>query len=156
MNMPRSAVAHLLGLSRNTVAAHIRRAEQALGRDLADVHSRAAVHLALALSSSGAGPEPDDYQPVPSLDHLLSTERAAVWSRATLRPLDARHRRTLQAWIDADTDARQAACRMGVSRNTVRAHLRTAEALLGLDLLTTGTGIHEVVHALHITNARAV
>ncbi|RVX41932.1 PucR-like helix-turn-helix protein [Nonomuraea polychroma] len=58
MSMPRSAVAKLLGLSRNTVTAHIVRAEQALGLDLADVRSRAEVHLALAVTSACAPPNP--------------------------------------------------------------------------------------------------
>ncbi|MFI9046976.1 helix-turn-helix domain-containing protein [Streptomyces sp. NPDC053427] len=156
MNMPRSAVARLLSLSRNTVTAHLRRTQRALGLDLADVRCRAAVHLALALSSSCADPEPGDHQLPFTLDDLLRNESAAAWARTILRPLQARHRRTLQAWIDANTDAQEAARRMAISRNTVRSHLRTAEAVLGLDLLTTGTGIHDVVHALHITNARAV
>ncbi len=156
MSMPRAAVARLLDLSRNTVTAHIRRAEQALGLDLADVRSRAAVHLALALTSACTAPEPDEQQPPPTLDDLLHTERAAAWARTFLLPLQAPQRRTLQAWIDANTDAQQAARRLGSSRNTVRAHLRAAEAQLGRDLLTTGAGIHDVVHTLHITAARAV
>lgn len=156
VSMPRSGVARLLGLSRNTVAAHLRRAELALGQDLSDVRSRAAVHLAIALGNSCAGPEPDQRQLPPALPDLLSNEPAAAWAQTILRPLHARHRRTLQAWIDANTDAQQAARRMDISRNTVRAHLRTAEAVLGLDLLTTGTGTHDVVHALDITAARAL
>jgi DNA-binding CsgD family transcriptional regulator len=153
MGAPRAAVARLLDLSRNTVTAHIRRAERALGLDLADVRSRAAVHLALALTSSGTAPEPDDQQPPPALDELLRSERAAAWAQTFLSPLQAPQRRTLQAWIDANTDAQQAARRIGLSRNTVRTHLRTAEARLGRDLLTSGAGIHDVVHALHITTA---
>ncbi|GAA1934361.1 helix-turn-helix domain-containing protein [Streptomyces durmitorensis] len=154
-SMPRSGVARLLGLSRNTVTAHLRRAQQALGQDLADVRCRAAVHLALALVGSGSGPEPDGHHVPPALEELLSTEPAAAWAQTVLRPLQPRHRRTLQAWIDANADAQQTAHRMGISRNTVRAHLRTAEAALGLDLLTTGTGTHHVVHALHIAAGRA-
>ncbi|MEV8022385.1 helix-turn-helix domain-containing protein [Streptomyces sp. NPDC086554] len=156
VSMPRSGVARLLGLSRNTVTAHLRRAELALGQDLSDVRSRATVHLALALGNSCAGPEPDHHQRAPALPDLLSNELAAAWAQTVLRPLHARHRRTLQAWIDANTDAQQAARRLDISRNTVRAHLRTAEAALGLDLLTTGTGTHDVVHALDITAARAL
>ncbi|MFB6816802.1 helix-turn-helix domain-containing protein [Streptomyces sp. NPDC056347] len=155
MNMPRSAVARLLGLSRNTVTAHVKRVEASLGLDLTDVRCRAAVHLALTLSSSvpftGSGYD----QPNSTLDDLLRTERAAAWAAATLRPLQARHRRTLQAWIDANTDAQRAARDLGISRNTIRTHLRTAESALGLDLLTAGTGVHDVVHALHIAGLRA-
>lgn len=154
-SMPRGAVARLLDLSRNTVTAHIRRAEQALGLDLADVRSRAAVHLALALTSGGTTHEPDELQPPPSLDDLLHTERAAAWARTFLKPVRPPQRRTLQAWIDANTDGQQAARRLGISRNTVRAHLRTAEAHLCRDLLTAGAGIHDVVHALHVLSAPA-
>ncbi|MFC4009950.1 helix-turn-helix domain-containing protein [Nonomuraea purpurea] len=150
MAMPRSAVARLINLSRNTVTAHLRRAEQALGLDLTDVRSRAAVNLALALTSTCADPEPETQHPPPTLDDLLRTDPATAWAQTFLHPLQAQHRRTLQAWIDANIDAQEAARRIGISRNTVRTHLRTAEALLGRDLLTTGAGIHDVVHALHI------
>ncbi|WP_406530700.1 helix-turn-helix domain-containing protein [Streptomyces sp. I8-5] len=108
------------------------------------------------MDSSHTAPEPDYDQPPSTLDDLLRTERAAAWAAATLRPLQDRHRRTLQAWIDANTDAQQAACALGISRNTIRTHLRTAESVLGLDLLTAGTGIHDIVHMLHIANIRAV
>ncbi|WP_326794482.1 helix-turn-helix domain-containing protein [Streptomyces sp. NBC_01808] len=154
MHMPRTAVARLLDLSRNTVTAHIRRAERALGVDLADVRCRATVDLALALTKGGTACESDDPHP-PGLDDLLHTEPAAAWARTFLLPLQAPQRRTLQAWIDANTDGRQAARRLGISRNTVRAHLRTAEAHLRRDLLTAGAGIHDVVHALHISTAPA-
>ncbi|WP_421915635.1 helix-turn-helix domain-containing protein [Nonomuraea polychroma] len=99
-------------------------------------------------------PEPGDRHQTLTLDDLLGTERAAAWAQTFLRQLRVPHRRTLQAWIDANTDAQQAARSLGISRNTVRTHLRTAEALLGRDLLTTGTGIHDVVYALLITTAR--
>ncbi|WP_367048341.1 helix-turn-helix domain-containing protein [Streptomyces sp. Je 1-332] len=155
ITMPRSGVARLLGLSRNTVTAHLRRAQQALGQDLTDVRSRADVHLALTLTSSCPPAEPGPQRP-PALADLLSSESAAAWAQTILRPLQDRHRRTLQTWIDANADAQQAASRMDISRNTVRAHLRTAEAALGLDLLTTSTGTHDVVHALRIAAARAI
>ncbi|MGC9541847.1 helix-turn-helix domain-containing protein [Streptomyces sp. UG1] len=156
MSMPRAAVARLLDLSRNTVTAHIRRAEQALGLDLADVRSRAAVHLALAVTSACTTPEADEQQPPTALDDLLRTERAAAWAQTFLRPLTATQQHTLQAWIDANADAQQAARHLGISRNTVRAHLRAAEAQLGRDLLTTGAGIHDIVHALHASATRSV
>ncbi|MFF9352419.1 helix-turn-helix domain-containing protein [Streptomyces sp. NPDC014734] len=155
MSMPRSAVAKLLGVSRNTVTAHLKRVEASLGLDLTDVRCRAAIHLALVLTSSRPAPEPDYDQTLSTLDDLLSTERAAAWAAATLRPLQTRHHQTLQAWIDANTDAQRAARALGISRNTIRTHLRSAESVLGLDLLTAGTGIHDIVHALHITNTRA-
>ncbi len=57
----------------------------------------------------------------------------------------------MRAWIAANTDAQAAGRTLGVSRNTVRAHLRAAEALLNRDLLTLTSGVHDVVHALRIT-----
>ncbi|MEU5685930.1 helix-turn-helix domain-containing protein [Streptomyces venezuelae] len=156
VNLSRSAVARLLGLSRNTVSAHLRKAEQALDEDLLDVQVRADVHLALALTGCGAAPVPQTGDLPPHLDDLLGNERAAAWARTVLRPLDDRHRRTLQAWIEANTDAQRAARRAGVSRNTVRAHLRAAEGVLGLDLLTGGTGVHDVVHALRIADMHGI
>ncbi|WP_432168624.1 helix-turn-helix domain-containing protein [Streptomyces sp. bgisy031] len=158
VGMPRSAVAKLLGLSRNTVSAHLARAEHALGQDLADVRSRAAVHLAFAIGSwrtDDEPDEPDEPQDPVALDDLLRTEQATVWARALLGPLGDRHRRTLQVWIHANTDARQAARQLGISRNTVRSHIRAVETRLGLDLLTTGIGVHDVVHALRITDGRS-
>ncbi|WP_220446670.1 helix-turn-helix domain-containing protein [Nonomuraea deserti] len=154
MSVPRSAVASLLDLSRNTVTAHIRRAERALGVDLSDVRCRAAVTLALTLTGSTSLPEPAEHQVLPTLDDLLRTDSAAAWAQAFLHPLQAPHRRTLHAWINANADAQRAASRIGISRNTVRTHLRTVEALLSRDLLTTGSGIHDVVHALHITTSK--
>ncbi|MEU5976066.1 helix-turn-helix domain-containing protein [Streptomyces sp. NPDC047315] len=53
LSFPRSGVARLLGVSRNSVAAHLERAGQALDLDLGDVRSRAT--LALALSVPGYG-----------------------------------------------------------------------------------------------------
>ncbi|MBA0052244.1 PucR family transcriptional regulator [Streptomyces sp. AJS327] len=155
LRMSRSGVARLLDLSRNTVTAHLRRAERALGQDLTDVHSRATVHLALAISEAGPASLPDHHRAPPSLDGLLRSEPAAAWAQTVLRPLCDRHLRTLRVWIDTNTDAQRAAVRLGVSRNTVRAHLRAVEALLGLDLLTTGAGVHDVVYALRIAGARA-
>nr|WP_251982930.1 helix-turn-helix domain-containing protein [Streptomyces violaceusniger] len=58
--------------------------------------------------------------------------------------------------MDANTDAQRTARHPGLSRNTVRAHLRAAEHLLSRDLLTTGSGIHDLVHALHITGLQPV
>ncbi|WP_055545478.1 helix-turn-helix domain-containing protein [Streptomyces kanamyceticus] len=119
VNLSRSAVARLLGLSHNTVSAHLRRAEQALGHDLLDVRFRADVQLALALAGCGAAPESHARQLPPNLADLLGNERAAAWARTVLGPLDDRHRRTLVAWVEAHTDAQQAARDAGISRNTV-------------------------------------
>ncbi|MFI1330786.1 helix-turn-helix domain-containing protein [Streptomyces sp. NPDC020845] len=164
VTFPRSAVARLLDISRNTVSHHLRRVETTLGLDLSDVRTRAALDLAFCLSP---GPQSDNGsggsvssggaygRPTPTLDELLRTEPAHAWAREFLRPLqDTRGRdlhTTLCAWIDANTDAQRTARHLGLSRNTVRAHLRAAEHLLSRDLLTTGSGIHDLVHALHIT-----
>ncbi|MEV1065055.1 helix-turn-helix domain-containing protein [Streptomyces sp. NPDC050263] len=155
---PRTAVARLLDISRTTVAAHCRRAEEALCVDLGDVRARAALDLALTLT--GLAPDPDGAFPreTPTLDELLRTEPAVAWADAFLRPLrEARYREvyvTVAAWVDADTDARRTAARLGLSRNTVRARLRTAERLLKRDLLTTGAGVHDLVHTLTVTELK--
>ncbi|MGX1907442.1 helix-turn-helix domain-containing protein [Streptomyces phaeochromogenes] len=153
----RSGVARLLHLSRTTVTAHCRRAEEALGIDLGEVRTRATLDLALSLSPLQADPT-DAVQPVaPPLGELLRTAPATAWAEPFLRPLhDTRHRglySTVEAWIDANTDAQRTAARVGLSRNTVRTHLRAAERLLNRDLLTTGSGIHDLVHALRVTTA---
>jgi DNA-binding CsgD family transcriptional regulator len=174
----RSGVARLLGISRNTVTTHIRHAEQALGVGLDDVSSRAALDLALSLAGPFAGyptgtltgsPETpptgiDDrdtrgrIRPEPTLDELLHGRRALGWAEAFLSPLHGPGHSyldtTLRAWIAANTNAQQTAQRLGISRNTVRSHLRVAERLLSRDLLSTGSGVHDLVHALSITQGR--
>jgi DNA-binding CsgD family transcriptional regulator len=158
LTVPRSGVARLLGISRNTVTAHLRRVEDALGANLQNARSRA--ELALALTVAGLPPPGDNGAaelPAPlSLDSLLSTEPALTWARAFLKPLhEVGHNsvhETLRAWVEADTDAQQAARSLGISRTTVRAHLRTAEQLLNRSLLTPGPGIHDLVHALRVTD----
>ncbi|WP_262703046.1 MULTISPECIES: helix-turn-helix domain-containing protein [Streptomyces] len=180
VTFPRSAVARLLDISRNTVSHHLSRVEATLGLDLGEVRTRAALDLAFCLtggqpeggfgSEGGLGPEggsgsvgglgAQGGRPVPTLEELFGTEPARAWAREFLRPLrDTRGRdlrTTLRAWIDANTDAQRTARHLGLSRNTVRAHLRAAEHLLSRDLLTTGSGIHDLVHALHITGLHPV
>lgn len=56
-------------------------------------------------------------------------------------------RTTLRTWIETNTDAQRTARLLGNSRTTVAAHLRTAERLLNRDLLTTGSGVHDLVYA---------
>ncbi|WP_413099022.1 helix-turn-helix domain-containing protein [Streptomyces sp. Inha503] len=180
VTFPRSAVARLLDISRNTVSHHLGRVEATLGLDLGEVRTRAALDLAFCLtggqpdgglgSEGGFGPEggsgsagglgAQGGRPVPTLEELFRTEPARAWAREFLRPLqDTRGRdlrTTLRAWIDANTDAQRTARHLGLSRNTVRAHLRAAEHLLSRDLLTTRSGIHDLVHALHITGLHPV
>ncbi|WP_046086634.1 helix-turn-helix domain-containing protein [Streptomyces antioxidans] len=169
VTFPRSAVARLLDISRNTVSHHLGRVEATLGLDLGDVRTRAALDLAFCLTGGqpdgGLGSETGfgsaggfgvhGVRPVPTLEELFRTAPAHAWAREFLRPLqDTRGRdlhTTLRGWIDANTDAQRTARHLGLSRNTVRAHLRAAERLLSRDLLTTGSGIHDLVHALHIT-----
>ncbi|MEE1943397.1 helix-turn-helix domain-containing protein [Streptomyces sp. TRM 70361] len=158
LNFPRSGVARLLDISRNTVTAHLRRAQDALGLNLQDPRSRAELALALAITDL---PLPDgnaaaEQVPTPSVDSLLSTEAAITWAHAFLQPLqpgtDRTVHQTLRAWIEAGTDARRTAQNLGISRATVRAHLRTAEQLLKRSLLTPGPGTHELVHAFRIAD----
>ncbi|WP_432076625.1 helix-turn-helix domain-containing protein [Streptomyces wuyuanensis] len=157
VTFPRAAVARLLQISRTTVAAHCRRAEEALGVDLGDVRTRAALDLALSLAAVHPGPA-DDRGPAPTLPELLRTAPAVTWAESFIGPLhtgrNGELHRTAEAWIDTGTDARAAAARLGLSRNTVRSRLRAAERLLNRDLLTTGSGIHDLVHALDVTGGQ--
>ncbi|MGK5529840.1 helix-turn-helix domain-containing protein [Streptomyces sp. URMC 129] len=157
LTFSRCAVARLLHISRNTVTAHLRRAEQALGMDLDDIRSRAVLDLALSLADPPPDAAADPERPGPALAELLRTAPAVAWAEEFLRPLrQTRHRdlpATLRAWIDANADAQRTARHLGIGRNTVRARLRTAERLLNRDLLTTGSGVHDLVHALTITGA---
>ena len=156
LSFPRTAVARLLSISRNTVAAHCRRAEEALNVDLGDVRTRARLDLALSLTDLEPDPALELPQVPPALDDLLRTEPAVAWADTFLLPLrEARYRGvyvTVAAWIDANTDAQRTSARLGLSRNTVHARLRTAERLLKRDLLTTGAGVHDLVHALAVTD----
>ncbi|MGW6598732.1 helix-turn-helix domain-containing protein [Streptomyces sp. NPDC055036] len=152
MHFPRSGVADLLGISRNTVTAHLRRAEDALGADLRDVRSRATVALALAITGLHQDAEPVAGGPdVPGGEALFRAPAATAWAEGFLEPLEgAGHRRvrtTLRTWIETNTDAQRTARSVGNSRTTVAAHLRTAERLLNRDLLTTGSGVHDLVYA---------
>lgn len=155
ITFPRSAVARLLHISRNTVTTHVRRAADALGLDLDDVFTRAALDLALSITEPPPHLSMLPDGPAPTLDELLRTQAATAWADTFLRPLhDTGHPglpTTVRTWIDAGTDAQRTAGRLGLSRNTVRAHLRMAEGLLSRDLLTTGSGVHDLVHALRVT-----
>ncbi|WP_326799029.1 helix-turn-helix domain-containing protein [Streptomyces sp. NBC_01808] len=140
------------GVSRNTVAAHLRRAERLLGLDLDEVVSRALLHLALAL----ADPQPPAAAPgvgdagagtAPPVCELSRSQPARAWAAAFLHPLDGTLRTTARAWVAANADARRAARDLGISRNTVRTRLRPAEILLNRDLLDSGFGIYDLVRA---------
>lgn len=164
LTAPRSGAGRLLGISRNTVAAHFRRAEQLLGLDLGEVVPRALLHLALALADPPtAGPRgsvPPAAGPgtararaadaASALAALVCSPSATAWAAAFLHPLDDTLRTTVRAWVDANADAQRTARGLGISRNTVRARLRTAEALLNRDLLNSGFGVYDLVHALAI------
>ncbi|WP_225859423.1 helix-turn-helix domain-containing protein [Streptomyces albicerus] len=157
VTFPRSAVARLLHISRTTVVAHCRRAEEALGVDLGEVRTRATLDLALSLTALPSDLAETGWPVAPPLGELLRIAPATTWAETFLRPLrDTRHpslHLTVEAWIDANTDAQRAAAHLGLSRNTVRAHLRAAERLLNRDLLSTGSGVHDLVHALLVTAA---
>lgn len=154
LTLPRSGVGRLLGISRNTVTAHLRRVEDALGVDLRDTHSRAELALALAVSAL----PPDSGEPpsvAPStLESVLAGEDAVTWARTFLKPLDDEDvERTLRAWLAARTDAQETARRLGLNRSTVRAHLLKAERLLERELLPPGPGAHDLIHAFRIIDA---
>ncbi|MEO3755507.1 helix-turn-helix domain-containing protein [Streptomyces sp. B6B3] len=164
LQFPRSRVGNLLGVHRNTVAAHLRQAQRALDMDLNDTGSRAVLDLALRIRGSAAG-SPDPHAAPADRAELRSLARtlceAAVpssteWAAGFLEPVRG-HRDgaalldTLAAWVEDGTDAQSTARRLGVSRNTVSSRLRTAQRLLSRDLVTAPSGLHDLVHALHLT-----
>ncbi|MBB4702355.1 helix-turn-helix domain-containing protein [Sphaerisporangium siamense] len=160
LQLPRSGVANLLGISRNTVTAHLRRAEEALGLDLDDVGCRATLSLALKITGPGSGDSPEPAA-LPDFARALRGQAAHQWAEGFLQPLDKHTHRcdlhtTLKAWIEAGIDAQETAHRLGISRNTVRAHLITAQHLLNRDLLSGGPGVYDLAHALHITGHIAI
>ncbi|WP_407561874.1 helix-turn-helix domain-containing protein [Streptomyces sp. 184] len=149
LTVSRSGAARFLDVSRNTVAAHFRRAERLLGLDLGEVVSRALLYLALALADPPpptAGPG----DPAPPFHELIRSPPARSWAAAFLHPLEDTLRTTARAWIAANADAQRTARDLGISRNTVRARLRTAEVLLNRDLLNSGFGSYDLVQALAI------
>ena len=91
-----------------------------------------------------------------AFDDLLATGAAEAWANSFLTPLEDARRRdlllTARSWIAANTDRQRTAQLLGVSRNTVRARLRVVERMLNRDLLTTGAGVHDLVHAFRIAD----
>lgn len=156
MCFPRAGVARLLGISRNTVTAHLHRVETALGVDLGDIRTRAVVALALAIQGRHRGTVMARPLPAATLDDLFKSPSVASWAESALQPLDdpdrPQLRFTVRAWLEAGADARHAARRLGNSRTTVTAHLRVAERLLNQDLLTAEPGVHELLYAFHHSN----
>jgi DNA-binding CsgD family transcriptional regulator len=155
LQFPRSRVANLLGISRNTVTAHLKRGEEALRLDLEDVGNRAVLALALRITSPGLGDSPSP-EALRGLARALRGQAAYQWAEGFLKPLEEHSHRhdlnvTLRAWIETNIDAQQTARHLGISRNTVRAHLITAQRLLNRDLLSGGPGVYDLFHALHIT-----
>lgn len=156
VTFPRLAVARLLGISRNTVTAHVKRAAEVLDRDLDDVRTRAEVDLALSITSPLEDPGPGSGRSALAFEDLLATGAAEAWANSFLTPLEDGQRRdlllTARSWIAANTDRQRTAQLLGVSRNTVRARLRVVERMLNRDLLTTGAGVHDLVHAFRIAD----
>ncbi|MER7133121.1 helix-turn-helix domain-containing protein [Streptosporangium saharense] len=160
LQFPRARVANLLGISRNTVTAHLKRAEEALGLDLENMGCRAALFLALKITGPGSGDGPETAV-LPGLAQVLRGQAVQRWAEGFLQPLDKHgHRRdlhtTLREWVEANLDAQQAAHRLRVSRNTVRARLISAQRALNRDLLSGGPGVYDLVHAFHITGHIAI
>ncbi|MEU8434094.1 helix-turn-helix domain-containing protein [Streptomyces sp. NPDC029216] len=165
--------ARLLGISRNTVRARLDRAAGLLGLDLGDVRARAALDLALRFHDGGGGERehatgstrptgptgatsaPSPAGPVDAgprlLDGLLASAPVRAWAQSLLAPLSTDERdlrRTLCDWVGENCAVEPAARRRGVHPQTVREHLRAAEALLRRQLIAGGSGLYEVVLAL--------
>ncbi|WP_225793650.1 hypothetical protein [Streptomyces aculeolatus] len=114
----------------------------------AEAYGQAAHALAAARATPGRVVSHQEQTP---LGEVLPRRPALAWARALLRPLDSLPKTTVDITCLVTSMPRAAVARLlDLSRNTVRAHLRAAEAHLRRDLLTAGTGVHDVVHALHI------
>ncbi|MFJ1612810.1 helix-turn-helix domain-containing protein [Streptomyces sp. NPDC088249] len=140
--------AKIMGVSRNTVRSRMERAGELLGVNPHDVHVRTALYVALQLE--GRPTAPGCCGPVPDLPALIGTDTGRAWARDFLGPLDTDARdlhRTLRAWICADCGVEAAAERLGLHPQTVREHLRSAEALLGRELTAGGPDVYEAVLA---------
>ncbi|MDT0307495.1 helix-turn-helix domain-containing protein [Streptomyces sp. DSM 44917] len=168
LQFPRTGVAVLLGVHRNTVAAHLRNAQRALGLELEDAASRALLALALRLAEPAAeGPAAEAARAAGAAGHRRAPwapyaeageagEAARAWAAAFLGPVE-RHPRggelleVATAWVRANGDAQRAARRLGIGRATVRTRLQTAERLLDRDLLSDGPGVQDLTLALLLT-----
>ncbi|MGW0211659.1 helix-turn-helix domain-containing protein [Streptomyces sp. NPDC003233] len=152
------SAAKVLGVSRNTVRARMDRVAALLGADLSRLPVRALAHAALNteaahgpydLSGGAAGP------PVRTrLTELLGTSALRSWAQGLLGRLDEDGRDlrgTLCAWTGADAHAERAAQALGVHAQTVREHVRAAEAVLERRLTAGGTDLYEVVLAHLVT-----
>ncbi|WP_438309493.1 helix-turn-helix domain-containing protein [Streptomyces sp. HUAS TT3] len=138
--------AKIMGVSRNTVRSRMVRAGELLGVDLDDVRARTALHLALQLRDRPTVPGRHD----PGLPALIGTDAGRAWARNVLAPLDTDTRnlqRTLGAWILADCSVGVTAQRLGLHPQTVREHLRSAEALLARELTAGGVDVYELTLA---------
>ncbi|MFI1767792.1 helix-turn-helix domain-containing protein [Streptomyces sp. NPDC020800] len=157
------SAAKVLGVSRNTVRARMDRVEALLATDFSDLVTRAAAHLALNTEAVQEPYDPDGTVPHPSpragLGDLLALPALRVWAHDLLGRLDTEGRdlrRTLRAWIAADSNAERAARDLGVHAQTVREHVRAAEPVLERQLLASGSDLYEVVLAHLATGSLAV
>jgi hypothetical protein len=155
--------AKVLGVSRNTVRARMDRIAGLLGADLSRLAVRAVAHTALNTEalhgpygpSSGAAERPARIR----LAELLGTGALRSWAEGLLGRLDEDGRdlrRTLRAWTGADAHAERAAEALGVHAQTVREHVRAAEAVLERRLTAGGTDLYEVVLAHLVTGELAL
>ncbi|MEU2923979.1 helix-turn-helix domain-containing protein [Streptomyces sp. NPDC007251] len=146
--------AKVLGVSRNTVRARMDRVAALLGADLSRLAVRAVAHAALNTEalhgpygpSFAASERPARIR----LTELLGTSALRSWAEGLLGRLDEDGRdlrRTLRAWTGADAHAERAAEALGVHAQTVREHVRAAEAVLERRLTAGGTDLYEVVLA---------
>jgi len=150
----RVEAASILGVHRNTVAARLAAATDALRVDLARLPHRSAVHLALcAPSDSGARGGRT------TLADVLRDEQLKAWAAGLLDSLDdavaprgqARMRDLLRAFADTDGNIMSAARRTGLSPNSASRWLAAAEATGGMRLRHGYGGAHEVAIALAAT-----
>ncbi|PRX43412.1 PucR-like helix-turn-helix protein [Prauserella shujinwangii] len=139
-----------LKIHRNTLSSRLGRVARILGRDVHDLATQAALHLALRLSADATGEERAGRA---ELDALLGTPAAAEWSARQLAPLVEDGPRTLgtvRTWLAHNTRLDAAAAELGVSVPAVRKRLVRAETLLRRSLLHGPSVRYDLYFALRV------
>ncbi|MGW2083097.1 hypothetical protein ACWCOW_40570 [Streptomyces sp. NPDC001939] len=144
-----AAVSKIFGIHRNTLSRRLRSTMQATGLNSARALDRITLSLALQIHAMhGPAPSHPVTHPVPGLADLLADPQVTAWATDTLAPLrqEQSDRRTLsgetitltlRTWASQDFRVDAAAQFLDLRSTTVRGHIRAAEGLLGLVLLSS-------------------
>ncbi|MFI1408892.1 helix-turn-helix domain-containing protein [Streptomyces sp. NPDC020707] len=155
---PYTEAGRRLFLHRNTVTRRVSRAAELLHMEFTSINNRIAVHLAMGLIAQRkfssiqhlCGSEPV------SLTALLDTPHIHDWARTLVKPMQNDRRdlmTTALTWLAFDTHAERAARSLGISKVTLRSHLRAVEKYLQRDLGSL-TGVRDLQFSLHIVTGK--